>query len=160
MDNSNKYRKYNNWDNEDQTDNNNKREIEYSDEDSDILEEQLGYSIKKDKNEKNNNYKKNNYNNDKYNHKMKIYNQFDNKSSNKIKDNKDNKDNYNNQFSKNKYKNKKKDNKIGTREIEFEVTELNKNLVYNINNQPKKNTDELNLNAKEYIPKKYQQPKI
>ena len=160
MDNSNKYRKYNNWDNEDQIDNNNKREIEYSDEDSDILEEQLGYSIKKDKNEKNNNYKKNNYNNDKYNHKMKIYNQFDNKSSNKIKDNKDNKDNYNNQFSKNKYKNKKKDNKIGTREIEFEVTELNKNLVYTINNQPKKNTDELNLNAKEYIPKKYQQPKI
>ena len=138
MDNSNKYRKYNNWDNEDQIDNNNKREIEYSDEDSDILEEQLGYSIKKDKNEKNNNYKKNNYNNDKYNHKMKIYNQFDNKSSNKIKDNKDNKDNYNNQFSKNKYKNKKKDNKIGTREIEFEVTELNKNLVYNINKQPKK----------------------
>ena len=143
MDNSNKYRKYNNWDNEDKIDNNNKREIEYSDEDSDILEEQLGYSIKKDKDEKNNNYKKNNYNNDKYNHKMK-----------------DNNDNYNNQFSKNKYKNKKKDNKIGIREIEFEVTELNKNLVYNIDNQPKKNTDELNLNAKEYIPKKYQQSKI
>ena len=52
---------------------------------------------------------------------------------------------------------KKKNIPEGSREIEFEVTEFNKNSVYSSDNNNSKTNDQLNLDAKEFIPKKFKQ---
>ena len=107
----------------------------------------------------NNNNRKNNNNNN--NNRNNNNNNNNNRNNNNNNNNNRNNNIRNNYRQKNINEEKEKINiPNGTREIEFEVTELNKNLVYRLDTPTEtitKMNDYLNLDAKEFIPKKYKQ---